>query len=243
MSTPKKLNEEEAARLGRLLEFSDELGMDEELHPDLQACLFEMETFGTCIKHPLVFAVPYFGDAGRMNRMLEMKRKATDESFEQGKYSTFLWMHERPHRLEAFLEVEDLLTDPQYWELLENVWVDTENAWQHVDEWFELWQSSRERPADLGDSLPPGPDRLIIYRGVRDLSHRGISWTLSYKKAQWFAGRLLTGDEVGYVLSAYVERNEIWYYTDQRNEQEVLADVLNFNVAAEVPHRQETDHE
>ena len=145
----------------------DLFGMDETLDPELAAYLEDMgEPFGQCLKHPLVFSVPYVGENGMLNKMLDQKRRQIDKAWEDEAWASVLYLHERPYRLQALLELEPYLDDDaEYWELLASAWVDTENAWQKLDEWYELWQSERgERPEVV---LPEGcGDVLTIYRGV-----------------------------------------------------------------------------
>ncbi len=220
------MTDEEAVK--KVENLRDFFGMDEELDPELVEYLEDMgEPFGQCLKHPLVFSVPYMGEAGHCNARLDQKRRQIEKAWDDGSWDTYMWAHERPYRLDAFLEIEAYLDDAEYWRLLSEAWIDTENAWQNLDEWYELWQSDRgERPKH---ELPEGSgDVLTIYRGVREEEHEGISWTLSYEKAKWFALRLRVGDEKAYVRTGTVEASRVWFYSDDRGEQEILADVQQY---------------
>ena len=75
----------------------------------------------------------------------------------------------------------------------------------------------------VGDALPLPPAGTIqIYRGVRHPEHDGISWTLSYDRARWFALRWSYGQDEGYVLEAAIPADEVLCYFDDRGEDEVL---------------------
>jgi hypothetical protein len=207
----------------------DLFGMDETLDRELVPYLQDMgEPFGQCLKHPLVFSVPYMGENGMLNQRLDMKRRACEKAWDNNEWATYMWLHERPYRLQALLEMEPYVDDDaEYWDLLASAWVDTENAWQNLDEWYELWQSDRGDRPEV--KLPEGcGDVLTIYRGVESPERDGISWTLSYEKAKWFALRLTYGDAKAYVLTATVEARRVWFYSDDRGEQEVLAHVPAF---------------
>jgi len=65
-------------------------------------------------------------------------------------------------------------------------------------------------------------DTVTVYRGVTgkaaDASH-GLSWSLQYETAQWFAKRF--GDR-GCVYEAQIEKEHIHAYFSGRNESEVI---------------------
>lgn len=219
------MTDEEAVK--KVENLRDLFGMDETLDAALVPYLEELEGFGQCLKHPLVFSVPYMGENGMLNQRLDQKQRACDKAWDNNEWATFMWLHERPYRLQALLEMEPYLDDDEYWDVLASAWVDTENAWQNLEEWYELWQSERDGRPKV--ELPEGSaDVLTIYRGVREPGHDGISWTLSYEKAKWFALRLTYGDDKAYVLTATVEARRVWFYSDDRGEQEVLAHVPAF---------------
>lgn len=70
------------------------------------------------------------------------------------------------------------------------------------------------------------PDQVEIYRGcsydeVEESGvPEGISWTLDYKVAEFFAYRY--GDENGCIVKAIVPKTDIRYATDDRSEKEVI---------------------
>ena len=67
------------------------------------------------------------------------------------------------------------------------------------------------------------PDELTVYRGVKPKGEvLALSWTLSKKKAEWFANRFQSD---GTVYRAKIPREHVLAYFNCRSEQEV---VLNY---------------
>ena len=68
------------------------------------------------------------------------------------------------------------------------------------------------------------PQKVTIYRGVTDYNRdndKALSWTLSKKKAEWFAHRF---DEDGDVIKKEVDKKDIYAYFNSRDEDEVIVD-------------------
>jgi len=185
------------------------------------------------IRHPLVYAVPFFdtdAEALRLNRLLESKQRAVAEAMAANKWSTYIFLHERPWRVHAFLEIQDNMVDKQYWSLLREVWIDSENIYSNRIDWWELLTSSRRdrklfmNPAERS-AWKKLPDELEIYRGTteeeRDSHYLGFSWTLDKGRAAWFATRFAR--QGGPVLAtAYVNKADCIGLLLSRNEDEVV---------------------
>ena len=117
----------------------------ETLHPELALYLYE-DHMGTHLKHPLVFDVMYCPGLrdGMLNEQYEAKSKAVAEYRAEGKWSSFVFMHERPYRLDALMKIQDEIADDcEFWDLVSGVWTDTENARQNYEEWDDLFSSGR----------------------------------------------------------------------------------------------------
>jgi hypothetical protein len=86
--------------------------------------------------------------------------------------------------------------------------------------------ADREKLRAAGDPLP-GPGPFTAYRGVaghgRSRRIRGLSWTLSLEKAQWFARR---GERSGLakpaVFTAEIPKENVVAYCRDRDEEELL---------------------
>jgi uncharacterized protein len=137
-------------------------------------------------------------------------------------------------------------SDADYWKILSECWTDTENMWQveeYVRELVEYGPAGRWEhfmDDDEREFLRALPERFLVYRGHQGLNEMGVSWTLSYWKACWFAERFEhKGD--GHVSFAWCPREAVIGYLDGRNEYEIavlpedLEDIQEFVV----PEREE----
>lgn len=214
------------------------------LHRDLKACHEEGGTF-PMIRHPLVYAVPFFDSQSeilRLNRALKEKQKICQECLAGHNWAQYIWMHERPYRINAFLIIRENLSNKEYWSLLRDIWIDSENIYSNALEWWEMLSSPRtfrRRFTECEDRkrLKKMPDVLTIYRGTteieRDGSYLGYSWTLDKKKAEWFAKRLLKpedGDPC--VASATVKKEDVIGFLSGRGEQELVVQNKDLRVIA-----------
>jgi hypothetical protein len=194
-----------------------------ELHPDLQPYL-EDGVLGPQLRHPLVYAVPLWTKA-HANYMYEQKKKDLEKAISEKKYSQIIFLHERPYRLEAFVQITKELPDAKYWSLLASVWTDTENGWQNLPTWRALFWSKRPGRENLMDAderltLANLPETVEIYRGCTNkLNEDGISWTLNRDKAEFFANRFSKG---GLVLSKQINKSDIIAVFNGRGEAEVI---------------------
>lgn len=220
----------------QLREFEKLLQTKEELHPDLALYIDEDGLFGPSIKHPLVFSIVHNPVMNAfVNAQLKQKREALARAKAERDWDTCVWLHERPYRLDAFLDISWHLDGPRYWELLGQVWSDTENSWQNIDRWREALSADAEGREMMSDKdvrcvfdLPPEKGGLApetrIYRGYRfDDALDGFSWTLDKARAWWFAHRLRQDDHPSpKIASGFVAREHVIAYITSRDEQEIV---------------------
>lgn len=212
-------------------------GAYEDLHPDLVPWLDEDGPLGSCLRHPLVYSIAHSPVQNAMvNRRFEAQLKAKNEALKAGNWRQYVWLFERPWRLEAFASISWHLEGPNYWEMLGQVWSDTENAWQNMDEWHELLTADPEGREMMSSpdvrcvfSLPPEQGGLLpmtqVYRGYcHDSAAAGFSWTLDKARARWFAGRLRDklADPPARIISGQVAREHVLAYITSRDEQEIV---------------------
>lgn len=197
---------------------------NEPLHPDLVPYFEEDGVMGAQLRHPLVYQVPFFSN-GNANAFYEQKKKAIDEALEEKNYNRFLFLHERPYRLQAFETISDLLSDSEYWTLLSSVWIDTENQWQNLETWKKLLASNRSKRNRMMDEdddrfLRSLPEDLIVYRGCqKGLNENGLSWTMDKVKAEFFANRF---GRKGIVLEKRISKKQIVAVLTGRGESEII---------------------
>lgn len=199
-----------------------------ELHPDLQE-YYIVQNGIPMIKHPLVFSI-FHTDIQNyiINQQYEWKKTAIKKALKEKKWSSFIFIHERPYRLQAFTSVVDKIEkDPkEYWETLGEIWVDSENIWQNMDYWRFYLTTGPEKDKEYfmseedRETFKNLPETITVYRGYVPRKNKGgFSYTLSKEKAEWFAKRF---GKDGKVIERTVNKKDIFAYKNDRNEQEII---------------------
>ena len=224
------------AKRNTVQDFEKLLRTREELDPVLALYIDEDGPFGPSIKHPLVFSIVHTPTLNAyVNAQFEAKREALRKAKARCDWKTCVWLYERPYRLDAFLDISWHLDGPRYWDLLGQVWSDTENSWQNRDDWRKALTADREGREMMSDEdvrcvfdLPPEEGGLLpmtrIYRGYRfGDALEGYSWTLDKARAKWFANRLRQDDHPSpKVASGLVAKEHVIAYITGRDEQEIV---------------------
>lgn len=184
---------------------------------------------GPMIRHPLLVALVYAPPLARLyNTQICTKREQILKSVEEGDIERVIWLHERPWRSEALSMWGHRLSDADYWRLVSEVWIDSENIVETAELWNTLLTSTRgERDAimteDERSRLAAMDTTLTIYQGHTDLRDDGWSWTLNRDTAVWFAERFAMMEGGRAMLStAVVERGDVYAYFTRRGENEIL---------------------
>jgi hypothetical protein len=194
-----------------------------------------METpHGLMLSHPLVQELPGLVDpehAAILNQRYREKLQYVDEAVADRKWFTFIHLHERPYRISAFMEIAHELSNKDYWFLLSDVSTDSENIWQNLEDWRELWNEGRlhkryAMDANERKAFKRLPDEITIYRGICE-GHvvNGMSWTLDREEAIWFAERQTHDDELPRVLlTAHAKKSDAHALLLGRQENEIVID-------------------
>lgn len=227
----------EQDRLNQLLDLKAKA--EEELDPELQPYV-EQGSFGPMLRHPLVYAVPCINN-GIANDALKRKKDLLFEAINEEDWHSVIWLHERPYRLNALIDYvigryddpnlighgdpiplvdvhSPSITNTDLQALAADVWVDSENIEQNIEEWQALflngegglWLGTDEEKAAF-DALP---DPIRAFRGgvVGDWS-----WTTDERIAEFFSRRS------GYpVRSALIPKADCFGYLTRRGEAELL---------------------
>ncbi len=195
------------------------------LHIELHRHIQDGGILGQIIRHPLILSVPYhpmFNDL--LNKSLEHRKQKLKESLEANDYARAIFLHERPFRLEAFMEYMFKLEHSEYWKTLIEIWIDSEAPGINKEVWLSLFNSDRpyrkqmmtknerERLADMDDVI-------TIYRGCLPKYKDGISWTKSITKAKMFSTRFF---QKGKVFTATCNKSDVIAYKVSRSEQEII---------------------
>lgn len=196
----------------------------EKLHPDLLFHLEHSPSGFQMLRHPLLYAVPY---SEQMNAIYNLQYKARriniQKSLEDNDWGAYVFWHEKPHRFSAFEAIVESLTDAEYWELLGQIWIGSENLWQ-VDNLAQLMNSDRPgRPSIMDaaelEAFELLPRILTIHRGHKAHNKYGWSWTLDLAKAEWFANRLRGAGQVSTIT---IYKSEALAYFSRRGEEEIV---------------------
>ncbi len=200
------------------------------LHPVLKPYLGTTAHFNV-LRHPLVFAVPYTPAMNHhYNQCYEYKTKRLSEAKEKEEWHSYIFLHERPHRWDALLQIMNDMPDEDYWSSLGSIWSDTENLWQmqHLLPLFlgvvktDRNKIMNTREAEFLESLP---DEVRIFRGHQQRNKKGYSWSLSYWRARWFAQRWSSKKQG--VLQGWVSKKDVIGVFLGRSEYEVAVDPDN----------------
>ena len=199
----------------------------EPLHPDLIPYFEADGALGAQVRHPLVYQVPLWSN-GSANAYYLQKKKDLEKAIAEKNFNQIIYLHERPYRLQAFIQIAPQLSDTKYWSILSGIWTDTENQWQNLEHWKELLSANRSSRHYLMDEsevqlLNSLPEFVKIYRGcVKGLNEDGLSWTLDKAKAEFFANRF---SKEGIILEREIPKSEIIAVLLGRGESEVICEV------------------
>jgi hypothetical protein len=209
---------------------------EEELHDDLKPWVVKDGPFGPMLKHPLVQEIILdTSRCARVNMSYAFKLEAIADAKIKQQWDRYIFLRERPYRPMILQEVAEMVEGPAYWNLVRQVWVDSENCWEYHDEWYDMLTADPAGREFMSDedvrcvfTLPPEVGGLLpetpIYRGfAHDDALDGFSWTLDRARAKWFARRAAwrKGD-VPRVATAKVKREHVIAYITSRDEQEIV---------------------
>lgn len=199
----------------------------EPLNNELSAYVFE-GPLGRSIKHPILYEIFYDARLNAIiNYQFKLRKKSAEKAREMEQWANLIWHYEKAHRLNIFLDVQCYLTANEYWKILREIWVCSENNWQDLDAWkLCLFQTKRtcgqilfmtEDDYQFYENLP---EEFEVHRGYQPgLNKDGLSYTLDKQKAFWFANRC---GHQGKVASHTVSKNMIFAYLSGGNESEII---------------------
>lgn len=199
-----------------------------ELHKDLIDYVNTTEHGLKVLQHPLCYAVPYFGsdnENARINDTYAAKVDMLEKAINERDVVRVCLLYERPWRMTGLMRSWSILQDHEkrkFWEAAKFVWIDSENIWQNIDQWQEVFKMNgsrrfmhKEEELKL-ETLFRINKEITIWRGG---AYDGLSYTLSEEKAHWFSQRFNGG---GKIYEKTVCREQVFAYTNDRNEQEII---------------------
>ena len=211
-------------------EYAALLEKQEDLHPSLAPYIERSKALGwTMLRHPLVFSIPYDAHMNAMlNRQYTYKTEQLVKAKADGDWAKVLYLHERPYRLHALLEIMPNVTGTPFWELVSWVWTDTEAPRINRQVWRGLFAKAHTDPAgkalmDEGEqrALALMPATIQVWRGASAPEKRpSMSWTRDRERAVFFARRFHRPGAFLWTLQCPKER--IVAFLNGRNEHEVI---------------------
>jgi hypothetical protein len=164
------------------------------------------------------------------NKVYLSKKEQLDEVVEQEDWISYLALHERPHRLEALLELiqEFKVADEQIWPVVGWAWSDTEGVRWNLDTWRGIWSMEcqyrhlvmHEDERKVFDQLP---EQMTIWRGVNhEDAVQGLSWTLNRDTAVRFAKRFAEENDPLLLAKGQVTKGNVLAYFADRKEDEIV---------------------
>jgi uncharacterized protein len=121
------------------------------------------------------------------------------------------------------------MRDEPYWEMLGELYIDAEGAFQDEVLW-KLFESQRRHKEQLMNQqerefFAQLPDKFRIYRGFSlEACRRGLSWSLDYGVAKWFGDRYADeeGGDEGCVVRAWCDKRQAHALLMRRDEMEIV---------------------
>lgn len=206
---------------------NDSVNLDTELLPFVFDCPGEIPA----LKHPLLVCVPYFpGINAHLNGVFRKKKQLVQNAKLHGDYFRYVWLHERPYRLRAFLECAPDIRNPEkYWRILMEIYRDSENIFEEIEAWETIFQNT---PPAAPSWIMDAEERsvytslvsrrtVVAWRGFANPgTPNGLSWTLDREKAIWYAKRFRLPKPC--LLEAELPTELILCYLGKRGESELV---------------------
>lgn len=196
----------------------------EDLHKDLARYITNVNGIGKCLKHPLVFSIPY---DKIMNSYLNKIYKYKLELLKGPVKYTNIFLYERPFRWTTLYSMKEKLDTTSYWTAFKDVWVDSENISECIDTIKKLMVYKKHGKIAKKILIDKSIDnisgeKIVIYRGSQnnELGH-GFSWSIDKEKALWFANRFSRN---GKLFTGEVLKKDIFAYILDRGESEIIVD-------------------
>ena len=197
-----------------------------ELCPELKDCIVDIGNGIRLIKNKFLTTV-YIrsgNDEDLYNKPYRARKGLAQKYLEEENFDSFIFIHERPFRLEALVEVLFSIKKEDLFRIVEYVWTDSEDPCVNLEVWKYIFNYCEELGV-LEDSKKDLPEKFTIYRGTRaGIEDTGISWTLDASVAKMFSERFYTKrtNKQPIVKIKEVKKEDIFLFTDARGEKEVI---------------------
>lgn len=196
------------------------------LDSELQKCLFQLSGDIRFIKNKFLTTIYMESDMDELlyNKPYRQRRALAEKALCDKDFQKYVYLHERPFRLQALVEVLYNIKKEELFDLVEWVWIDSEDPCVNLEVWKLIFQYC-DSLGVLDASKNGLPNEITIYRGTRKgIKDKGISWTLDRNVAKKFSERFFTKKTTNepLVKEKVVKKSDIWFYTDGRGEKEIV---------------------
>lgn len=213
------------------------LSKREQLHSDLVPYLRESPLEGRqMIHHPILIDVVVEPERyAFINEQYRHKKAAIEQALEERNYKSYIFLHERPYRFDAFCRCIRL-KGFDYWPTLKSAWIDSENIHENREEWLKLWRSRRPNKETVMSEaerkcLADMPDEIKVYRGINyDRDKKGLSWTIDPNIAKRFSLRFARHRSDPRVIEGVVNKKHVHAFFLDRNESEIVSNKVRITV-------------
>lgn len=181
------------------------------------------------IHHPLLIMSVGTGLIAEANARFTQKRALAVSALETGRWNEYVFLHERPYRLDALNDcISTGLNGSAYWALVGEVWCDSANIFQNKTRWEEIWSSNEPQrhscmTTDEQAFLSSLKWPQTVWRGGTDpIDLSSLSWTLDRKVAADFAKRHARESKQLCIASRIVRDAEVLACFLRRKEHEIV---------------------
>lgn len=182
------------------------------------------------LQHPLVTEDEYdpfynFDYNNSLHDKKEKKAKATEAK----DWNAFLHLHEKVFWPAAIGEIQALVPHDEWGAIVRTAWIDSDHFWNSDAPWRRIAQDVKGSAGLMTDDertqLAAMPEELTLYRGCKKRNAEGLSWTISYDWADYFAYKAIAGD----VISGKAKKSDVIAYFDRNKEEKEIV-ILPENV-------------
>lgn len=230
-------------------EFEQATELARDLPRELWPYTYQNDTFGWCIKHPLIWEPTGFHfSPAQLARRLQVVTKHVQDYIDAGDWRMASILVSSPCRIDWVLEHEQEMGKPAFRECLASSWLHMELP--HILDRrtttaaFKRAGWMTDITGEVNDPSAPGRTTMPItlWRGTTDRRGKfGMSWTAEPERAVWFAKRWAQNVEgvvdggQGYVWEAEVYPDRLLAYFYGRGEAEYVVDTAGLKVKEHRP--------
>ena len=143
----------------------------------------------------------------------------------QKKYSDYVFLYERPYRVDALWYVIQNynLSFENMNSLVLDVYKDQEFVWCKRIIWNRIFKYIYDNKPSQLSGVSSG--YVEVFRGIHSSdikSNLGFSWTTNKKLAEWFSRRFQNEPSKPYILTGRLDTSDIIFITNDRNEEEII---------------------